>query len=83
MTREELIRQLQAADLDWGDEEDAVVLVDLMLEVYTEWETYTFLFFHCSWLGATPLFALEQGRARDVFSVARSMVADVKAKVSA
>lgn len=73
ITRESLIAILEDFDLDWGDEEDAVELVDMLLKTYKAEGVYTWLFFHNSILHATPLYMLEMGKAREVFVEARRL----------
>jgi hypothetical protein len=75
VTRETLIEALGKLELDWGDEEDAVELVALLLQTYKPEGVYTWLFFHNNRLGATPLYLLEMGRAREVFIEARRLTA--------
>lgn len=75
ISREGLIRQLEVLELDWGDEEDAIALVDILVPAFDPQQVFTLLFFHCPWLDATPVHAIEKGRAREVFQMARGMVA--------
>lgn len=77
ITREYLIGTLEGMGLDWGDEEDAVALVDVLLETYSPDGVYIWLFFHNSTLGGTPLHLLELGRQREVLLEARRLVGQV------
>lgn len=76
ITRSCVLHQLNALKLDWGDEEDAIELVDLLCKAFSPQQVLTLIFFHCSSLGTTPLLAVEQGRVRDVFKFARALVED-------
>lgn len=79
MSRDEVVEQVQYLNLDWGDEEDSVGIVDLLCKAFSPQDVFTLLFFHCAALGATPMHAVEQGRARDVIVFCRSLVAEVQA----
>lgn len=76
-TRESLMKDISRAGLEWGDEEDAAGLVDVLLEGFTPLQAQTWLFLHDSELGGTPLIILEEGRYRDVVRRARFLVAQV------
>jgi hypothetical protein len=75
LTRQDVALTLERLDLDWGDEDDAKCLLDLLLERYTPTQAMTWLCWRSEELGETPLSALSKGAARDVFRVARGMVA--------
>lgn len=74
LTREQVIDELGKLELDWGDEEDAVELVDLLLHRYTATEAITWLYWHNEQLGGSPLSLLERGKSREVFVEARGLV---------
>jgi hypothetical protein len=75
MTREEIRERLDDL-VEWGDAENANDLIDLLLERFDLEGIYTWLFFHSTQLGGTPLHLLEEGRSRPVFQEARRLVAD-------
>jgi hypothetical protein len=77
ITREDIREALGHLSLEWGVEEDADVLIDLLLEAYTLEGAWTWLSFHNRHLGGTPLVLLEQGSARAVFREARRLVSQV------
>lgn len=61
--------------VEWADAEDADMLIDLLLETTDLNGAYTWLFFHNSELGGTPLHLMEGGYSRLVFQEARKLVA--------
>lgn len=74
-TRQSILGYLAHLDLDWGDGEDAEHLVDLLSEAFDPVQIVSWISFHNTRLGTTPLFLLEQGRSREVFIEARRLVA--------
>lgn len=74
-TRGDVLELLERQDLDWGDEEDAEALLDLLLGRFSPAEVGSFLMFYNYELRGTPLDLLSQGRSRQVFIHARRMVA--------
>lgn len=72
ITREEMEHVL--ADCDWGVDEDAAILIDILLQTFTLESVATWIFFYNTELHAVPLFLLEQGHYRDVFREARRLV---------
>lgn len=74
LSREQIIDELAQLELDWGDEEDAELLVDLLLRRYRPFEVLTWLLFLCDELGGTPIELLTEGRGREVFREARQLV---------
>ena len=75
LTRQDVVEDLLKLDLDWGDEEDAVRLVDVLLEVLTPAGAYIWLAFWDRELDGIPLAKIAEGRSRDVFRAARVLVA--------
>lgn len=73
-TRESLITMINKLELEWGDEEEAHDLVDLLLQTYTPLEAATWIMFRCEDLLATPIYLIERGKTREVFQYARRMV---------
>lgn len=76
ITREQIMSRLLELDLDWGDEEDAGELVDLLLSVFTPLLAWTWLCFWCDELCGSPLSALMAGQGRLVFAEACSIMRD-------
>jgi hypothetical protein len=74
VTRADVIKELSRLGLEWGDEEDAETLVDVLLEVYTPGLAMTWLFFWDVDLHGIPLDLLQDGRTREVFRAARREV---------
>lgn len=74
LTRATVVEELERLELDWGDQEDAVALVDLLLQAFTPAGAYIWLAFYWEPLDGTPVAMLEQGRAREVFREARRIV---------
>lgn len=75
-TRETLLKEVSRCGLDWGDEDDAAELVDVLLETFTPLEAQTWLFMHDPELDGIPMAELEVGRGRAVRLRARRIVAD-------
>jgi len=73
-SRRSILDALSRLDLEWGVDEDAEDLADLLLRVYTPAEAMSWMFFHDPDLDGTPVALLQQGRSRDVFQAARRMV---------
>jgi len=71
VTRESLIAELRSLDLDWGDEEDLIILVDDLLKRFTPLGAWTWLAFWDEDLGGIPIVLVRDGRARDVIVRAR------------
>lgn len=76
LSRERIEEILNNLALDWGVDEDASALLDILLESYSLDGAYTWLFFHNRNLGGTPLMLLEIGKHRLVFTEARALVAE-------
>lgn len=74
-TKQDLIDGLERLDLDWGDEDDAKSLVEVILERYSPLDAWTWMAWIHPDLGVSPLEALRSGRSREVFMLARGMVA--------
>lgn len=74
LSRQQVLDRLAELELEWGDEDDAGTLVDLLLEVFSPMMAWTWLCFWWAPLGGLPLEVLEQGRGRDVFIEARRLV---------
>lgn len=74
LSREQIEESLNELSLDWDADEDARLLIDLLLESYTLEGAWTWLSFHNRNLGGTPLMLLESGRHKDVFAEARALV---------
>lgn len=70
------IREILNDLVEWGDAEDADMLLDVLLERTDLDGAYTWLFFHNQRLGGTPLHMMESGRSREVFVEARRLVAE-------
>jgi hypothetical protein len=83
LSRDGLLAQVKSVKLDWPDDEDAEQLVDLLCKKFTPQQALTLIFFHCSSIGTTPLLAIQDGRARDVFQFARALVAEAPVRVAA
>jgi hypothetical protein len=62
-----MIVELDNLNLDWGDEEDAKALVELLLQKHTIIGAWTWLMWPDDELYSTPLILLQQGKSRDVF----------------
>jgi hypothetical protein len=76
LTRDQVVAELASMDLDWGDEEDATSLVDLLSERFTVTEAWTWIVWIEVGLGGrSPLAMLRDGRSREVFALARVVVA--------
>lgn len=76
LTRDEVVARLERLDLDWGDQDDAESLVDLLLERFTPTEAASWMLWSQTELdGRTPLYLISSGRSREVFKMARRMVA--------
>lgn len=73
MTRDELVEEIRQARLEWGDEEDAIDLADVLLTRYSPFEAFTWLGFYDAELDGTPLALLGEGKSRDVFQRARAL----------
>lgn len=76
LTRATVVEELESLGLDWGDQDDAVALVDVLLAVFTPAGAYIWLAFYWEPLDGTPVVLLEQGRAREVFREARRIVGE-------
>jgi hypothetical protein len=74
-SRAQLISGIKMLELDWGDEEDAEQLADLLLQSYGSVEAWSWMMWPCAALpGArSPLAALRDGMSRDVFVAARQL----------
>lgn len=77
ITRADIREALGHLSLEWGDEEDADLLIDLLMESYTLEGAWTWLSFFNLNLNGVPLVLLEQGKAPIVFQEARRLVGQV------
>lgn len=77
VTHESLVDDLARAGLDFWTEEDADLLVCVLMERYSALEVQSWLFLYDSELDGTPLVLLEQGRGREVMRRARQIVGRV------
>lgn len=75
ISRDDIIEVLAKMDLEWGVDEDAEMLIDVLLGRYEILEAYTWVFFYNPDFGTSPLTMLEMGRSREVFQAARGLVA--------
>lgn len=72
--REFIVEALTLMRLEWGDEAEAIDLVDLLLQQFNPFSAWAWLLFHCNDLGGTPLAMIQEGRSREVVVYARTMV---------
>lgn len=77
ISRQQIEEILTNLDLDWGVDEDASILIDILLEAFTLKEAATWLFFFDITLGETPLLLMINGGTRAVFVEARARVSQV------
>ena len=73
ITRQEIRELLDDLDLGWGVDEDADVLIDILLESYDLHGAYIWLLFYDDELDGVPIALLENGRTRQVFRRARRL----------
>lgn len=74
LSRQQVVEAIGRLELEWGDEEDASALVDLLLEAHTTVGAMSWLCFWSDSLGGVPLELVAKGRSRDVFREVRGMV---------
>lgn len=74
LDRDDLVERLALMSLDWGDEEEAIDLVDVLLRRFSVKDAWCWILFRCPDLDGTPLDLIQQGRSRDVLLYARGMV---------
>lgn len=79
ITRPEIEKVLANLDLEWGVDEDAASLLDILSEAFTLQQAYSWIFFHNCHLGGVALHMLELGQHRPVFAEARKLVAAASA----
>lgn len=72
--RDDMVEMLDLMGLEWGDEETAVELVDLLLQRFNGTGAWCWMLFRCHALDGTPLDLIQQGKSREVFRYARQMV---------
>jgi hypothetical protein len=75
---DEIREALGHLSLDWDVEEDADVLLDLLLKAYSPTTAWIWLTFFNSELDGIPLAMLERGQSRAVFKEARRLLAQVE-----
>jgi hypothetical protein len=76
LTRDQVVGVLARLELDWGDEEDADSLLSILLARFSPTEAVTWILWPNHDLDErSPLDLLVEGRAREVFVLARREVA--------
>lgn len=71
ITKAQLVDELAKLELDWGDEEDLVALVDSLLLVHSPLMAWSWLCWYHNELGGVPIVLIKTGRVRDVCAAAR------------
>lgn len=66
--------------LDWGEEEEMIDLVDLLLTYFTPLSAWSWMLFPCAGLGDTPIYLIQEGRGRKVVRYARKMIENTKSR---